>query len=207
MVLAGEFDHEHRADAGDRPADTDVGATVHLAHDPFEDPGGELWASLFAEDQPAGAGVGGEGERVRRRVARVGERVVGAECFGGVDQGGLGGDRGVQVAGGVRVGEKLMQMSLPLVGEVGSKTVEVSGHRACLAFQVERAALDRGVGPEDLDAEVGDRFLPVDDHQPGADPGEELGHRRPWLPEGGSEQACLHDCPAAVASPCDEADR
>jgi len=158
MVLAGEFDHEHPSDGGDRPADTDVGATVHLPHDPFEDPGGELSASLVTEEQAAGGGVGGEGERVRRRVAQVGDRVVSAECFGGVDQGVVGGDRGVQVAGGLRVGEKLMQTGLQLVGEVGVKAVEVSGHPACLAFQVEQAALGRGVGPEDLDGEVGDWF-------------------------------------------------
>jgi hypothetical protein len=42
------------AGAGDAPADADVGAAVHLAHDPFEDAGAEVGAAFVAEQEPAG---------------------------------------------------------------------------------------------------------------------------------------------------------
>ena len=45
-VLAFEFDHQDCPYAGDRPADPDVGAAVHVAHVPFEHARAELGGVL-----------------------------------------------------------------------------------------------------------------------------------------------------------------
>ena len=48
MVLVLEFGHEEGSDAGDGPADADVGAAVHLAHDSFEDAGADVGSAFVA---------------------------------------------------------------------------------------------------------------------------------------------------------------
>jgi hypothetical protein len=61
-LAVAELDHEDGAYAFDAPADADVGAAVHFAHDSFEDAGADLGSSFVAEEEPPSGGVGEEGE-------------------------------------------------------------------------------------------------------------------------------------------------
>ena len=85
-----ELDHEDRSHAWDRPPHSDVGPAVHLAHDPLQHAGAELRSPLVSEEEPAGAGVGEEGEHLGLRCAQVAGRGSGAAGTGVVDEVALG---------------------------------------------------------------------------------------------------------------------
>ncbi len=96
-VLALELDHEDGSDAGDGPADPDVGAAVHLAHDAFEDAGADFGSAFVAEEESSGGGVGEEGEDLVLGGSEVGGGGSGAAGFGVSDEVGVRGAGGVEV--------------------------------------------------------------------------------------------------------------